>query len=79
MRSGPLFTLCADLGPFHSINELFSGSDYPTSNLYFANLLTMLTIEKLLVLGNNHEFEEYWGVYSTLLAIAIVLDPRYKM
>ncbi|KAL2901684.1 Zinc finger BED domain-containing protein RICESLEEPER 2 [Bienertia sinuspersici] len=25
------------------------------------------------------KFEKYWGDYSTLLAIAVVLDPRYKM
>ena len=78
------------LAPFHSITEMFSGSDYPTANLYFANVFA---IEKLLTLGHNHEldcikqmasamlekFEKYWGDYSTLLAIAVVLDPRYKM
>jgi len=78
------------LAPFHSITEMFSGSDYPTANLYFANVLA---IEKLLVLGHNHQlecikqmasamlekFEKYWGDYSTLLAIAVVLDPRFKM
>ncbi|KAL2929375.1 Zinc finger BED domain-containing protein RICESLEEPER 4 [Bienertia sinuspersici] len=25
------------------------------------------------------KFEKYWGDYSTLLAIAVVLDPWYKM
>ncbi|KAL2905224.1 Zinc finger BED domain-containing protein RICESLEEPER 4 [Bienertia sinuspersici] len=25
------------------------------------------------------KFEKYWGDYSTLLAIVIVLDPRYMM
>ncbi|KAL2901619.1 Zinc finger BED domain-containing protein RICESLEEPER 2 [Bienertia sinuspersici] len=64
--------MCRFLDPFHSITELFSRYDYPTSNLYFANVLA---IEKLLVLGNNHE----WGDYSTLLAIVVVLDPQYKM
>ncbi|KAL2901802.1 putative AC transposase [Bienertia sinuspersici] len=69
--------VCRFLGPFHSITELFSGSDYPTANLYFANVLA---IEKLLVLVNNHKidsirkkasvmlekFEKHWGDYSTL-------------
>ncbi|KAL2905425.1 Zinc finger BED domain-containing protein RICESLEEPER 2 [Bienertia sinuspersici] len=68
--------VCRILGPFHSITELFSRFDYPTSNLYFA---IVLAIEKLLVLGNNHEFEKYWGDYSTFLAIVVVLDPWYKM
>ncbi|KAL2937168.1 Zinc finger BED domain-containing protein RICESLEEPER 2 [Bienertia sinuspersici] len=82
--------MCRFLGPFHSITELFSGFDCPTANLYFANVLA---IEKLLVIGNNHEvdsitkmasvilekFEKYWGDYSMLLVIAIVLNPRYKI
>ncbi|KAL2901816.1 putative AC transposase [Bienertia sinuspersici] len=64
--------VCQLLGPFHSITELFSGSDYPTANLYFANVLA---IEKQLVLVNNHKidsikkkasvmlekFEKHWG------------------
>ncbi|KAL2930992.1 putative AC transposase [Bienertia sinuspersici] len=82
--------VCRFLSPFHSTTELFSRSYYPTSNLHFANVLV---IEKLLVLGNNHEvdriikmvsvmlekFEKCWGYYSMLLAIAIVLNLRYKM
>ncbi|KAL2937738.1 putative AC transposase [Bienertia sinuspersici] len=46
--------VCRFLSPFHSITELFSGSDYPTANLYFVN---SLAIEKLLVLGNTHEVD----------------------
>ncbi|KAL2901670.1 putative AC transposase [Bienertia sinuspersici] len=46
--------VCRFLGPFHSITELFSVSDYPTANLYVANVLV---IEKLLVFVNNHEVD----------------------
>ncbi|KAL2933658.1 Zinc finger BED domain-containing protein RICESLEEPER 4 [Bienertia sinuspersici] len=32
-----------------------------------------------MVVSVMEKFEKYWGDYSTLLAIAIALDPRYKM
>ena len=81
--------VCRFLDPFNSITKLFSDSDYPTANLYFP---FVLAIEKLLVLGHNHEvhsirsmasvmlvkYEKYWSDYSTVLAIAMLLDPRYK-
>ncbi|KAL2893886.1 putative AC transposase [Bienertia sinuspersici] len=64
--------------------------DYPTTNLYFRNIVA---IEKLLVVAHTHtvasiqsmatdmmeKFEKYWSDYSVLLAIAVLLDPRYKM
>ncbi|KAL2925252.1 putative AC transposase, partial [Bienertia sinuspersici] len=81
--------VCNFLEPFDCITKLFSGSDYPTANLYFPYILA---IEKLLVLGHNHKvpsiqdmasamlvkFEKYWSDYSIVLGIAILLDPRYK-
>ncbi|KAL2924292.1 putative AC transposase [Bienertia sinuspersici] len=65
-------------------------ADYPTANLYFRNIVA---IEKLLVVAHTHtvasiqsmasvmmeKFEKYWSDYSILLAIAVLLDPRYKM
>lgn len=80
--------ICDFLEPFYEITMLFSGSEYPTTNLYFANIVS---IEKLLydafddpklkpmadsMLG---KFEEYWSNYSVILSIAVVLDPRYKL
>ncbi|KAL2942848.1 putative AC transposase [Bienertia sinuspersici] len=56
--------VCPFLGPFHSITELFSRLYYPTSKLYFANVLA---IEKLLVLGNNHEVDSIKKMASVML------------
>ena len=78
------------LKPFYKITMLFSGSEYPTANLYFSNIVT---IESLLVEAHNHrmhsirdmaekmmsKFEKYWSEYSLVLSIAVVLDPRYKL
>ncbi|KAL2905221.1 Zinc finger BED domain-containing protein RICESLEEPER 2, partial [Bienertia sinuspersici] len=82
--------VCGFLEPFHNITCFFSGCEYPTANLYFNNIVA---IEKLLLLGHEHEvkfisdmssvmmekFEKYWPNYSPLLSIAVKLDPRYKL
>ncbi|KAL2920462.1 putative AC transposase [Bienertia sinuspersici] len=82
--------VCKFLESFYNITVMFSGSDYPTTNLYFRNIVA---IEKLLVVAHTHtvasiqsmatvmmeKFEKYWSDYSVLLAIAVLLDPRYKM
>ncbi|KAL2904603.1 putative AC transposase, partial [Bienertia sinuspersici] len=74
--------VCNFLEPFDCITKLFSGSDYPTANLYFPYILA---IEKLLVLGHNHKVPSIQDMasamlsdYSIVLGIAILLDPRYK-
>ncbi|KAL2927930.1 putative AC transposase [Bienertia sinuspersici] len=73
-----------------SFDLAFRPMNYPTANLYFRNIVA---IEKLLVVAHTHtvasiqsmatvmmeKFEKYWSDYSILLAIAVLLDPRYKM
>ncbi|KAM3200336.1 hypothetical protein P3L10_032698 [Capsicum annuum] len=78
------------LKPFYEIATLFSGSKYPTANLYLPNVwkiqmllkeaengsdLTMNEIATLMI----RKFKKYWRSNSMILSIAIVLDPRYKM
>ncbi|KAL2921791.1 putative AC transposase, partial [Bienertia sinuspersici] len=81
--------MCNFLEPFDCITNLFSKSNYPTANIYFPYILA---VENLFVLGHNHKvpsikdmasamlvkFEKYWGYYSIVLGITILLDPRYK-
>ncbi|KAF7820895.1 zinc finger BED domain-containing protein RICESLEEPER 2-like [Senna tora] len=75
--------------PFNVFTNLFSGSSYPTSNMYFMQIwkIECLLIENLgvddLVIQDmatrmKEKFDKYWSDYSVILAIAIVLDPRMK-
>ncbi|KAL6558272.1 hypothetical protein OROMI_018622 [Orobanche minor] len=83
------------LEPFYDITMLFSGSEYPTSNLYFENVwrIAMLLKElekssddtlRTMAIDMKSKFDKYWlsseeDDYTTLFAFALVLDPRYKL
>ncbi|KAK2645950.1 hypothetical protein Ddye_021145 [Dipteronia dyeriana] len=75
---------------FYDTTNLFSGTKYPTSNLYIPKVfITYLTLMQNLAnddpffkLMSNQmytKFNKYWSDFSTILAITIILDPRYKM
>lgn len=69
---------------------LFSGSNYPTANLFFANIIA---IEEFLCHAHQNpcnairtmavpmlqQFEKYWSEHSMILSFAVLLDPRFKM
>ncbi|XP_035834686.1 zinc finger BED domain-containing protein RICESLEEPER 1-like [Helianthus annuus] len=68
----------------------FSGSLYPTSNLFFPNILDIhLKLVKELKSEDDYikmiaekmwaKFNKYWAEFNLLLAIAVVFDPRYKL
>ncbi|XP_071714164.1 zinc finger BED domain-containing protein RICESLEEPER 2-like [Rutidosis leptorrhynchoides] len=78
------------LEPFYVITTLFSGSNYPTSNLYFHNVWKIQRriqeemtnpdpIISEMAFEMKSEFEKYWENYSMILSFAIILDPRYKV
>ena len=78
------------LEPFYEITNLFSGSDYPTANLYFPQVFLIycrlrkamasddidisLTAEQMM-----DKFDKYWHDYVLVLAFAVIFDPRYKL
>jgi hypothetical protein len=74
---------------FFKVTTVFSGTKYPTANLYFMNvyLVHSALIEASAgiksymapMLGVMREkFNKYWSEYSVFLSCAAVLDPRIK-
>lgn len=78
------------LKPFHDITTLFSGTQYPTSNLYFHGVwkIQSLIYDEMddpssilyyMAIEMNAKFEKYWECYSLVLSFAVILDPRFKL
>lgn len=87
---GKLIEIHRVLKPFQKITNLFSGSDYPTANLYFDNVwkiqMHLLDLAKSLdpemkqmADAMNEKFNKYWGDYSHILSFGVILDPRHKL
>lgn len=82
--------VCNRLKVFFNVTELFSGTIYPTANLYFPQICEVkLSLNEWLgspidVIRNMassmlEKFEKYWNVVHGIMGVAAVLDPRYKM
>ncbi|KAK9983921.1 hypothetical protein SO802_033446 [Lithocarpus litseifolius] len=78
------------LKPFYDITTLFSGTQYPTANLYFHGVwkIHLRILEEMedddMVISDmaksmKEKFDKYWDCYSIVLSFAIILDPRYKL
>ncbi|KZV38952.1 hypothetical protein F511_41435 [Dorcoceras hygrometricum] len=77
------------LGVFYEVTLRISGSLFVTSNQYFHELCLIKNVitEKDPLLsrmakGMERKFNKYWGDFekiNSLLFVAIVLDPRYKL
>jgi hypothetical protein len=82
--------ICEKLEVFYDVTQLFSGTMYPTANVYFPKVCEMkLALVKWLgstdsVIRNMascmlSKFDKYWKAVNGVMAIGIVLDPRYKV
>ncbi|XP_022883127.1 zinc finger BED domain-containing protein RICESLEEPER 2-like [Olea europaea var. sylvestris] len=82
--------ICDKLEILYEATELFSGTKYPTANLYFPNICDIkLAIRdwstsscdevKWMASSMKEKFDKYWSGMHEILAVATILDPRYKM
>ncbi|KAK9749687.1 hypothetical protein RND81_02G143600 [Saponaria officinalis] len=81
--------ICKFLKVFYDVTSLFSSTKFPTSNLYFTQVLRVRLLLKE-EMGNRDgfmktmatkmfvKFDKYWSSFSTIMAIDVVFDPRYK-
>ncbi|CAN0840835.1 Putative AC transposase [Linum grandiflorum] len=82
--------VCEKLVVFENITKVFSGSDYPTANQFFTNVCKL----RLQIMGWFEDpssliramadkmwqkFTKYWDDMHQILAVSVVLDPRYKL
>ncbi|KAL8543338.1 hypothetical protein ACS0TY_004034 [Phlomoides rotata] len=82
--------ICAKLKLFNNMTELFSGTEYPTANLYFPKICEIrlalrrwINSEKPTIVDMAtkmlEKFEKYWSQINGIMGVATVLDPRYKL
>ncbi|CAA0822357.1 Unknown protein [Striga hermonthica] len=83
------FKLFQCLKKFFDLTELFSGTLYPTANLFYRGFCEIkILLDEWSVSQDNtictmatsmsRKFEKYWKKSSTTLVVACFLDPRYK-
>eukprot|EP00267_Zea_mays_P041645 XP_020393563.1 zinc finger BED domain-containing protein RICESLEEPER 1-like [Zea mays] len=81
--------VCDRLKLFYEITELFSGTQYVTANDFFPKICAIrghmskwLECDDELIKSMSSrmitKFDKYWTDIHGLMAIAVVLDPRYK-
>ncbi|XP_074306085.1 zinc finger BED domain-containing protein RICESLEEPER 2-like [Silene latifolia] len=81
--------ICGLLKLFNEITNAFSGTEYPTANLYFYNIWKIQRLLLSAIDGGDtnisqmttqmyEKFDKYWHDFSHILSFVVILDPRYK-
>ena len=82
--------ICERLKIFYKTTLLFSGTNYPTANLFFSDVCNIkMTLDDWSLCGNEvvenmvnkmiEKYEKYWNESHGFLAVAVVLDPIFKL
>ncbi|KAH7688789.1 Tam3-transposase (Ac family) protein [Dioscorea alata] len=82
--------ICERLKIFHSVTELFSGTKYPTANLYFPKICQIrITLEKwvncgidyieLMALRMKSKFKKYWNKIYGIMGVANCFGPQIQI
>ena len=82
--------ICERLAVFHKVTELFSSTSYPTANLFFPKVCEIkIALNSWFTSTNDvirsvafkmlKKFDCYWNVIHGVMAVATILDPRYKI
>jgi hypothetical protein len=75
---------------FNGVTNIISGSEYPTANLYLAEVYRIKQVidnaiqdesqfMKDMANGMKTKFDKYWSECNLVMSLASVLDPRIKM
>ena len=82
--------MCNFLSIFEEVTNVISGSEYPTVNIFLLEDWKIKEVLNEKSLDENDyisamackmklKFDKYWGECNFVMAIAAVLDPRFKM
>ncbi|KAL4325625.1 hypothetical protein GQ457_11G026650 [Hibiscus cannabinus] len=81
--------ICDKLKIFYDATEFFSGTDYPTINLFLPKIYDIrvslrqwaassFSYVRDMTARMVHKFDKYWTDVNLILSIATIFDPRYK-
>lgn len=82
--------ICSRFEIFYDVTLLFSGTKYPTANIYFPKIFEIKLALMEWVLESDvtirtmahkmlEKFDKYWDIIHGIMGVACVLDPRYKL